>query len=108
MRVELYRISLSGETFSLRRRIKPRFWMFMITSMLMVFGACFGVLFNQYREGADRLRQVEAYRAQLIAQADWLSNELEYVQTDEYIMRTARDELGLIMPGEVRYVNGGN
>ena len=27
-------------------------------------------------------------------------------QTDDYVVRTARDELGMIMPDEVRYVNG--
>lgn len=108
MNVEFYRILLSGEAFVLRRRTTPKFWIFMIVSMLVVFGACFGVLFNQYLEGADRLRQVEAYKDQLIAQVDQLSDEMEYVQTDEYIMRAARDELGLIMPGEIRYVNSGN
>ena len=34
-----------------------------------------------------------------------LEKEIEFVQTDEYVERAARDELGLIMPGEVRYVN---
>jgi len=92
----------------LRRRTTPRFWVFMIVSMLVVFGACFGVLFNQYMKGAERLEQVEAYRDELITRVDALSHEMEYVQSDEYIMRAARDELGLIMPGEVRYVSSGN
>ena len=80
----------------------------MIVSMLVVFAACFGVLLDQYLQGAERLEQVEAYRDELIAKVDALSNEMDYVQTDEYIMRAARDELGLIMPGEVRYVSSGN
>ena len=29
-----------------------------------------------------------------------------FAQTDDYVIRVARDELGMIMPGEVRYVNG--
>jgi len=104
----LYKESLLGEAFVLRRRTTPKFWMFMIVSMLVVFGACFGVLLNQYLQGAERLEQVEAYRDELIARVDALSHEMDYVQTDEYIMRAARDELGLIMPGEVRYVTSGN
>ena len=35
-----------------------------------------------------------------------LSDQLDFAQTDDYVIRTARDELGMIMPGEVRYVNG--
>ena len=34
-----------------------------------------------------------------------LEDEMDYVQTDDYIQRAARDDLGYIMPGEVRYVN---
>jgi len=79
----------------------------MIVSMLVVFGACFGVLLNQYLDGAQRLEAVQSARDELISQVDALSHEMDYVQTDEYIMRAARDELGLIMPGEIRYVNAG-
>jgi cell division protein FtsB len=76
----------------------------MIVSMLVVFGACFGVLLNQYIQGTQRLEQVLAARDELITKVDALSHEMDYVQSDEYIMRAARDELGLIMPGEIRYV----
>lgn len=103
----MIKILLCREASVLRRRTTPKFWMFMIVSMLVVFGACFGVLFNQYLDGARRLEQVEAYRDELITRVDALSHEMDYVQTDEYIMRAARDELGLIMPGEVRYVTSG-
>lgn len=91
----------------MRRRTTPKFWIFMIVSMLVVFGACFGVLFNQYLDGVQRLEEVQSARDELISQVDALSQEMDYVQTDEYIMRAARDELGLIMPGEIRYVNAG-
>ena len=91
----------------MRRRTTPKFWIFMIVSMLVVFGACFGVLLNQYLDGAQRLEAVQSARDELISQVDALSHEMDYVQTDEYIMRAARDELGLIMPGEIRYVNAG-
>lgn len=89
----------------MHRRTTPRFWMFMIVSMLIVFGACFGVLFNQYMDGNRRLAEAEAYRDQRISQVEALSEEMEYVQTDEYVIRAARDALGLVMPGEVRYVS---
>ena len=52
------------------------------------------------------MKQIRSYRDSLRLQADALSSELDYAQTDAYIERVARDELGMIMPGEVRYVNG--
>ena len=62
----------------MRRRAKPRFWLLMIAVTLLVFGASFLVMRARYAQGEARLKQ---------ARAD-------------------RDELGMIMPGEVRYVNG--
>ena len=40
-----------------------------------------------------------------MAEIGELQEEIDFVQTDAYVERAARDELGLIMPGEVRYVN---
>ena len=42
----------------------------------------------------------------MFLQVDELSDRLAYAQTDDYVIRAARDELGMIMPDEVRYVNG--
>ena len=44
-------------------------------------------------------------RDQLVREIGELQEEIDFVQTDAYVERAARDELGLIMPGEVRYVN---
>lgn len=92
----------------MRRRVTPKFWAFMMGAVLMVFGVCFAVTQYHYAAGTDQLRQVEAYRDALAEEVAALSEELEYVQTDDYIVRAARDELGMIMPGEVRYVNSAN
>ena len=35
-----------------------------------------------------------------------LHEELEYVKSDEFIIRHARDVLKLVKPGEIRYTNG--
>ena len=45
-------------------------------------------------------------RDALILEVNALSDRLAFAQTDDYVIRTARDELGMIMPGEIRYVNG--
>ena len=90
----------------MRRRVKPRFWLFMIAVTLVVFLASFSVLQRRYIQSAARLRQAREERDALVLQVNALSEQLEFARTDDYVIRTARDELGMIMPGEIRYVNG--
>ncbi len=90
----------------MRRRVKPRFWGFMIAVTLVVFLASFAVLRIRYSYGAERLEQALSERDALAAEADVLEKQLKYARTDAYVMRVARDELNMIMPGEIRYVNG--
>jgi len=90
----------------MRRRVKPRFWGFMIAVTLLVFLASFAVMRIRYGYGAQRLAQAQSARDALAVEAKSLSEQLEFAQTDEYVMRVARDELNMIMPGEIRYVNG--
>ena len=90
----------------MRRRVTPKFWLFMIAVTAVIFGVSFGVMQYRYSVGARQLRQVRAYRDELSLEVDALSDQLAFAQTDDYVVRTARDELGMIMPDEVRYVNG--
>ena len=92
----------------MRPRMKPAFWLFMIVTTLVMFGVSFGVLQYRYSEGERQLARINEYRDELDLQVRDLNDELEYVQTDAYIIRAARDQLGLIMPREVRYVSGSN
>ena len=56
--------------------------------------------------GAAKLAEVTAERNALIEKVQSLQTTLDFTETDEYVIRTARNELGMIMPGEVRYVSG--
>ena len=90
----------------MRRRVTPKFWLLVIAVTVLVFGISFVVLQARYSQGQRLLAQVEKSRNDLFLKVDELSDQLDYAKTDEYVMRTARDELGMIMPEEVRYVNG--
>ena len=90
----------------MRRRVTPKFWLLVIAVTLMIFGTSFAVLQARYVQGERQLKQVESYRNELFLKVDELSDRLAYAQTDDYVVRTARDELGMILPDEVRYVNG--
>lgn len=94
--------------FAVKRRTTPKFWLLMIFTTIVVFSVSLGVLQHRYVQGARQLDSIRDYRDGLILQVRDLTDALAYAQTDEYIIRAARDQLGLIMPGEVRYVNGSN
>ena len=99
-------LTLGG--IAMRRRMTPKFWMFMIIVTILIFGLSFAVMQHRYVQGEIQLQQIKAYRDQLTLDVQDLNHQLAYVQTDDYIMRAARDELSMILPGEVRYVNGAN
>ena len=63
----------------------------------------FKVNFDLQR-GARELTEARIEREALRTQRDELRRQLSYMQTDEYIMQVARSDLGLILPGEYRYV----
>ena len=104
--IGLWLITKEGMRRIVRRRVKPRFWGFMIAVTLIVFLVSFAVLRLRYSYGARQLQQAEDERVALSIEADLLEDRLKYARTDEYVMRVARDELNMIMPGEIRYVNG--
>lgn len=86
-------------------RITPRFCLILIGVMLIVFSASIGLSRRDLAKGAERLEAVYAEHAALEQQLDQLREDLAYAQTDDYIERVARDELGLMRPGEIRYVS---
>ena len=85
--------------------IKPRFWLMLSLTAALVFSVSFLVARNRLDAAAAKVAALEAQRDQLVREIGTLQDEINFAQTDEYIERAARDELGLIMPGEVRYVN---
>jgi len=86
-------------------RAMPRFWVFIIVVMLVCFGTSYAVAQIQYSQASDRVEALAAEKAALHEKIVTLTGRLEYVKTDEYVERVARDELNMIMPGEVRYVS---
>ena len=85
---------------------RPRFYMFMIVALLAVLAVSFTVGALKLHEGDAVLADKKNERNALSAEISDLQDEIDFAQTDEFVERTARDELGLIMPGEIRYVGG--
>lgn len=88
-----------------RVSIRPRFWVFVIAVMILCFSASCGVAQIRYSQNAQRLNALATEKLALTQQVKDLAVRLNYVRTDAYIERVARDELNLIKPGEIRYVS---
>ena len=89
----------------MKRRKTPGFWLALIAATALVFSVSIGAMHVRYAQERRALAEQRLYRDQLKLYVSDLNDELKYVQSDEFVIRTARDELGLLMPNEVRYVN---
>lgn len=88
-----------------RYRIAPRFYCFLIVCMLTVFGVSFAVSYGRLAGEIASLNSAKAEQESLAAEVADLRQEMSDIQTDEYIERLAREELGMLYPGEIRYVD---
>lgn len=87
-----------------RYRIAPRFYVFLIGVMLVIFGVSFAVSYSRLMDEVDALNAAKAEQNQLRAVIADKRQEYADIQTDEYIERIAREELHMLFPGEIRYV----
>lgn len=76
-----------------------------ITPILLVALICFcaSVLYPEYKKtqkARDDLRQLEAEKLRRQSENDALRRELANMDNPEYIIKTAREELNLVRPGE--------
>ncbi len=88
-----------------RINVQPRFWVFVIVVMLLCFGTSYAVTQLRYGQITDHVQALSQEKVGLMDRINELSTQLDYVSTDAYVERVARDELNMIRPGEIRYVS---
>ncbi|MDT8902786.1 FtsB family cell division protein [Anaeroselena agilis] len=89
-----------------KRTVKYRIRWFRVT-VLAVVGYCLYVLAGQQMEMNALNRETEATRIRMeqLRQAnETLADEKKKLTTPAYVEKLAREELGLVKPGEVPYV----
>lgn len=77
--------------------------------LLLCLGYVIYMVVDQERQLAVSRREAENLRAReatLKAENERLHQEQQLLQTDAYIERVAREELGLVKPGEIPYLVG--
>lgn len=83
-----------------KRRLTPRFW-FVISGLFIAYMAVSYVTgFVQIARIKGEIRQVQAEIDAVEQHNEALREELMYLQSDEYIEKVAREQLGLVKPGE--------
>ena len=90
----------SAPPIRLRRRITPLLLFFLALGVVgyLVFSAVDGVVNTSGLDAQQAALRAEI--ADLQWQAEQLSALVSYLDADEYIERTAREELGYVRPGE--------
>lgn len=89
-------------------QVRPRFWLLLTLITVLVFATSF--LVAQHRLNADKaaLNAKIAERDEIVREIGALEKQISFAQTDTYVERAARDGLGFIKPGEIRYVSTAN
>ena len=86
-----------------RYSIQPRFYLFLMAVMLVVFGAGVAVAGGRRSGGHPAPSPARGPPGAVLDHGLQLQQELSDAGTREYIERAAR-EAGMLYPGEVRYV----
>lgn len=83
-----------------RRRVTPRFWFILGLVVLASIATSYVSGFIDIWRMQKEMARIEAEIAAAEERIEELRRELDYVQSQEYIEKVAREELGLVMPGE--------
>ena len=85
-------------------------WVLVALAVLIV--TAYGVTWFEQKKIMDEKRAdialLEAQLAQMQLTAAALESDLEFSKTDAYIERLAREELGYVKNGEIKFVNAEN
>jgi len=83
-----------------RKRVTPRFWIIVASIVFIYLGSSYAAGFIEIWRMRGEIRQIQEEIAAAEARNDALRQELDYLLSDEYIEKVAREELGLVKPGE--------
>lgn len=94
----------SGSKSRKRWRVTPRFWGLAVAVFTMYMAVAYITGFVQIWRLQNEIERVQAEIEMIEAENERLREELAYLMSDEYIEKVAREELGLVMPGETAVI----
>ena len=90
-----------------KRRVRQLRRMLVLCAMLSVViyaGAIFFKHYKQYHELCQQEKEMATQLEELKNESEQLKVDIAFTQTNEYVERKARELLGWVKPGEVKYV----
>ncbi len=98
--------SVAGEKRRRRKRWKltPRFWILVGAAFFLYMSISYVTGYVQIWQIRREIRQIEEEISRAELRNDQLREELIYLRSDEYVERIAREELGLVRPGETAVI----
>lgn len=88
-----------------RYTAKPRFYLSVAVFLAILIGISFLVTLNVLAQARREKEELNRQKSSLYSEIDSLREDISFAQTDEYVIRSARRDLGMIMEGEITYVN---
>lgn len=89
------------------KRVKPRFWLLMMSLVLIVFFALYTAQEKVIATQASQIEELRQQKEEMEIEIASAERKLAFSKSDEYIERTARG-WGMIKEGEVLYVEPDN
>jgi len=87
-----------------RRKRKPAFSLVAAAVLFMAVGTAFVLRQAEVMATERRLQAIQQEIQYYVSLNESLEKQIEVLKSDAYIEKTARDKLGLVMPGEVQYM----
>lgn len=94
----------NGKKRTRRWKVTPRFWALLAAAFALYMAVSYATGFWHIWRLEREIARVRAELQRLEAENAALQAQLSYMQSDEYIEKVAREELGLVMPGETAVV----
>lgn len=91
-----------------KRVIKPRLWLFAMASFTLIFFLFYSLQGKLLSQQDMEIKQLTEQKEQAEMTGKELSRKIDFTKTDTYVERVAREELGLLRPDEIRFVEAGS
>lgn len=87
-----------------RWKVTPRFFLFLLLLLSLWIALGFAARYFRIVSLQNQLVRIRREIAAMEARNEELEKQIEYLQSDEYIEKVAREKLGLVKPGETVYI----
>ena len=89
------------------KTVRPRFWALLTLTFMLVLALVLISQNDYIRRQDEAIRELEDQREALLRGNEKLKSQIDYTYTDEYIIREAREKLGLLQSDEILFESNG-